>query len=309
MHDILAPARRGVLDRFARSRPLLAFDFDGTLAPIVADPARAAMRASTRRLLERAAGAYPCIVISGRSRADVVKRLHGVRLSGVVGNHGLEPWHAAPRLAREVRRWVPLLEARLRGVAGVVVEDKGLSIAVHYRRSRDKRHARARILGAAARLGPARLMGGKQVLNILPAGAPDKRLALERARARLECGTAVYVGDDETDEDVFRLARPGRLLAIRVGRKRGSAAPYYIRTQADIDRLLRRLLASTGAVVAPASRLRQSRKSSRPSRARCSSLRGRACSARRSASALRASGRYPQSGSSSGWAWYSRPRG
>ena len=250
MRDILAAASGDVLDRFARSRPLLAFDFDGTLAPIVADPARAAMRASTRRLLERAAGAYPCIVISGRSRADVGRRLHGVRLRGVVGNHGLEPWRAAPRLVREVRRFVPLLEARLRGVAGVVIEDKGLSLAVHYRRSRDKQEARARIRAAAARLGPARLMGGKQVLNILPAGAPDKGLALERARARLGRATAVYVGDDETDEDVFRLARSKRLLAIRVGRKRGSAAPYYIRTQADIDRLLRRLLASAGAVVA-----------------------------------------------------------
>jgi hypothetical protein len=51
------------------------------------------------------------------------------------------------------------------------------------------------------------------------------------------------VGDDETDEDVFALRRPGRLLGIRVRRRRGSSAAYYIRTQAEIDRLLRALLA------------------------------------------------------------------
>ncbi len=87
-----------------------------------------------------------------------------------------------------------------------------------------------------------RLLGGKQVLNILPAGSPHKGLALERARARLGCDTAVYLGDDETDEDVFAVDQPGQLLSIRVGRKRTSSAAYYIRRQADIDRLLRRLL-------------------------------------------------------------------
>jgi trehalose 6-phosphate phosphatase len=243
MRDVLAPASRDVLDRFARSRTLLAFDFDGTLAPIVADPDRAAMRTATRRLLEGVARAYPCVVISGRSRDDVSRRLQGVPLAGVVGNHGLEPWHDESRATRGVRRWIPLLEEELGAIPGLAIEDKGLSIAVHYRQCRDKEKARSRVLAAARRLGPARLLGGKRVLNILPVGAPHKGLALERARARLRCETAVYVGDDETDEDVFALGRPGRLLGVRVGRKRGSSAAFYVRTQADVDRLLRRLLA------------------------------------------------------------------
>jgi trehalose 6-phosphate phosphatase len=124
-----------------------------------------------------------------------------------------------------------------------VIEDKGLSLAVHYRGARNEGQARARILAAAAPLGEARLMGGKQVLNILPAGAPHKGMALERERNRLGCDTAVYVGDDETDEDVFALDRPRQLLAIRVGRARSSSARYYIRTQAEIDGLLQSLLA------------------------------------------------------------------
>jgi len=245
MRDILSRTSREVLGRFAGSRTLLAFDFDGTLAPIVADPDRATMRASTRRLLGLVALLYPCVVISGRSRADVRRRVRGVRLAEVIGNHGIEGWAATAPARREVRRWVPFLEERLGGLPGVTVEDKGLSLAVHYRRSREKRKARARILAAAAALGEARLLGGKQVLNILPAGAPHKGLALERARTRLGCDAAIYLGDDETDEDVFALDQPGPLLGIRVGRKNSSSAAYCIRTQAEIDRLLRALLALT----------------------------------------------------------------
>ena len=106
--------------------------------------------------------------------------------------------------------------------------------------AREKEQARARDpRRRRARWATVRLIGGKQVVNILPAGAPHKGLALERARARLGCDTAVYVGDDETDEDVFALDRPGRLLGIRVGRKRSSSAASYVRAQAEIDRLLR----------------------------------------------------------------------
>jgi trehalose 6-phosphate phosphatase len=242
MRHLLARAHRDVLEQFACSRTLLAFDFDGTLAPIVRQPGKAAMRSSTRRLLRQVAIAYPCVVISGRSRADVRRRVRGVPLADVIGNHGIEPWHGAAPDEREVRRWIPLLEERLGRIQGVAIEDKGLSLAVHYRRSREKKRARARILSAAARLGEVRLLGGKQVLNILPARSPHKGLALERARARLGCDTAVYLGDDETDEDVFALDQPGQLLSIRVGRKRTSSAAYYIRRQADVDRLLRRLL-------------------------------------------------------------------
>jgi trehalose 6-phosphate phosphatase len=265
MRHVLARMNRGVLERFAASRTLLAFDFDGTLAPIVADRDRAAMRHSTRRLLEELARRYPCVVISGRSRGDVGRRLRGVPLAGVVGNHGLEPRHAMAREGRAVRRWARALEERLGGIPGVVIEDKGLSLAVHFRGARRKREARGRILTAAAALGDVRLVGGKLVLNVLPAGAPGKGRALERARARLGCDASVYVGDDETDEDVFALEAPARLLGIRVGRSAGSAAGYFIRTQAEIDRLLRSFLAFRPG--SPAWRGRNARSAGRAGRA------------------------------------------
>jgi trehalose 6-phosphate phosphatase len=243
MRNILAGANRDVLGQFAWSNVLLAFDYDGTLAPIVADPERATMRATTRRLLAELAKLYPCTVISGRAQADAARWLRGIQVCEVVGNHGVEPWHATRRFRQEVERWQPLLKKRLSAFRGVVIEDKVFSVAVHYRRSREKKRARVAILDSAAALGDVRVIGGKQVVNILPNGAPHKGIALETERDRLQCDTAIYVGDDETDEDVFGLDQPGRLLSIRVGAKRASLASFCLKDQAAIDELLRTLIA------------------------------------------------------------------
>ncbi len=242
MKHILAPANRDVLRQFAGSRVLLAFDFDGTLAPIVPDPALAAMRPSTRALLAAVAARYPCAVISGRARNDARRKVAGVRAVEVIGNHGIERWQSPARRLRVVRRWQPLLAAELAGLPGVEIENKRYSVAVHYRRSREKQKARDAVRQVAARLGDVRLIWGKQVIDLLPVDAPHKGIALDEARARHGCDTAIYVGDDETDEDVFALDQPGRLLSIRVGRTGRSLAPYYLRNQAEIDRFLRFLL-------------------------------------------------------------------
>ncbi|HKB69838.1 MAG TPA: trehalose-phosphatase [Thermoanaerobaculia bacterium] len=242
MREILAPAQREILGQFAGSNTLLAFDFDGTLAPIVRDPRRAALRAKTRALLEETARLYPVVVISGRARSDARARLRSVPLAGIVGNHGLEPWRGSERVAGTVRRWAAALREALALFPGLEIEDKAYSIAVHYRRSRHRRKAKAAILGAIQTLGELRVIGGKQVVNVLPPGAPHKGIALESERERLGCDRMIYVGDDETDEDVFALDEPGRLLAIRVGRRRDSAAGYYVPEQGSVDELLRRLV-------------------------------------------------------------------
>jgi trehalose 6-phosphate phosphatase len=242
MKNILSQANRELLEQFAWSNVLLAFDYDGTLAPIVEDPEKAFMRASTRGLLERAAKLYPTVVISGRARDDAVRLLQGVGVRAVVGNHGLEPWHGIGVVTEKVRSWRSLLESHLAHLKGVQIEDKVFSLAVHYRRSREKKRARMAILRAAAGLGDVRVIGGKQVVNILPHDAPHKGIALERERDRLGCDTAIYVGDDDTDEDVFALDQPGRLLTVRVGAKRASAASYYIPRQANVDKLIRTLV-------------------------------------------------------------------
>lgn len=243
MRNILAAKQRSVLEPLAWSQTLLAFDFDGTLAPIVDVPTQAAMRPATRALLSRAAALYPCIVISGRALPDVTERVKGLGLRGVVGNHGVEPWRATKHIHRRVREWRPLFEEALAKEPGVEIEDKNYSLAIHYRRSRAKKQVRAVIETVASGLEDVRLIGGIEVVNLVPADAPHKGIALERERARLRCDTAIYVGDDVTDEDVFALDQPGRLLTVRVGRKLTSRADFFIKSQAEMDVLLKTLIA------------------------------------------------------------------
>lgn len=243
MHHILAKRHLRMLAGFASSNVLLGFDYDGTLAPIVSDPAVARMRPATRRLLSSVARRYPSIVISGRPRADLVRRVGGVPVFQMAGNHGLEPFAEHARYARQVRTWVRRLEHSLGRYRGVVVEDKIYSVTIHYRHSRRRREAIAAIDEAVRGLRGVRSLGGVDAVSLVPRGAPTKGAALERARRLLACDTAIYVGDDQTDEDAFASAKPDRLLAIRVGAARTSHASYWLRSQAEIDHLLSALVA------------------------------------------------------------------
>jgi trehalose 6-phosphate phosphatase len=239
---ILSRTSREVLERFAWSRVLVAFDFDGTLAPIVADRDAARMRAGTRRLFARLCERYPCAVISGRRRDDVAARLGDAAVAHVVGNHGLEPGARLEEFAVAIARIRTTVERDLAPYSGIDVEDKRYSLAIHLRRCRQKQAVRAVIDDAVASMAGVRLIPGKQVVNLVPAGASHKGDALLALRTRADVDTAIYVGDEDTDEDVFALDQPGRLLSIRVGRAARSAAAYYIRDQREVDVLLRSLL-------------------------------------------------------------------
>lgn len=242
MKRVLSPRNVDVLAQFAWSHVLLAFDFDGTLAPIVADRDAARMRSSTRKLFDRVCRLYPCAVISGRSRDDVASRLKGLPVKFIMGNHGLEPGEHMSTFEGQTATVLPTIEEALASFQGVDVEDKRFSLAVHYRRSRRKRDARKAIYEAVARLPiPMRTIPGKLVVNVLPVKAPHKGDALLRLRAEEEADTAIYVGDDATDEDVFEIDQPGRLMSVRIGRANSSSAAYYVRSQWEIDAFLSRL--------------------------------------------------------------------
>jgi trehalose 6-phosphate phosphatase len=254
----LGPAGRLALAAAARPDALLAFDFDGTLAPIVARPDAARMRPRTRRLLAALAEVRPCAVLSGRARADLLGRVAGVPLRFAVGNHGAEwgePREAAAR--GRLARAAAALRERLAGARGVWVEDKGLSLAVHYRAAPDRAAAARAIARAVREVAGVRAFGGKAVLNVLPAGAPDKGTALLRMMRRARTASAIYVGDDTTDEDAFRAAA-GRGLGIRVGRRRGSAARLTLEDQRAVDALLEALLGAAKDGRRPPAQLQRS---------------------------------------------------
>jgi trehalose 6-phosphate phosphatase len=225
----------------AKGQTLCAFDFDGTLAPIVERPNQAGMRVRTRKLLSGLAELYPCIIVSGRARSDVLGKLRGVGVAGVIGNHGaeVEGTQRHPH-GRRVAKWNAALKRELSLFPGVWVEDKGLSLAVHYRQSTEKAEVRRRILAVARNLEHVRVFGGKQVVNLVPDRAPQKGDALASERDRLGCSDVLYVGDDENDEHAFAIG--GNLVSVRIGNSPRSHADYYLRTQAEMDQLLKLMI-------------------------------------------------------------------
>jgi trehalose 6-phosphate phosphatase len=247
MIRLLAGGGRPVIDEAAARRALLVFDFDGTLAPIVPERRAARMRETTLVLLRTVALAYPTAVISGRSRADVALRISRVPLVGIVGNHGAETPGAAidGRVRARVEGWAGALLGTLSDAAGIEVEDKGLSLAVHYRRAPDPEAARRRILATAALLPRARVFGGHAVVNVCPAEVPTKGDAVESLALRLKASAVLYVGDDVTDEDAFESTAV--TWPVRVGRAEDTAARYLLDRQEEMDPLLEALVTARSA--------------------------------------------------------------
>src|SRR4051794_5660589 len=212
MKHLFTSEGEDALQAVMRLRPLLAFDFDGTLAPIVAHPDEARVAEAVSRGLAALARDLPVAIITGRSVADVRPRL-GFEPHFVIGNHGAEdPGEPqAPRgsLALDALRERIAAHAGQLAGAGVTVEDKRFSIALHYRLAADAGAALVCIEALLQGIEPAlRRFGGKCVVNVLAEGLPDKGDALAALVARSQTEAAVFVGDDVNDEAVFLRARP-----------------------------------------------------------------------------------------------------
>ena len=257
--SLFTPDGEAALQALAQARPgpLLAFDFDGTLAPIVDNPAAARADAAVAARLQRLAARWPVAVITGRAVADVQARL-GFEPQYVVGNHGAEHSLDDPadadksvqlRDGEASRRALEPLRLQLQPwhaaltAAGVLLEDKGASLALHFRRAPDRVQAQALIMELLqARAAGLRISHGKLVVNVMAAGAPDKAAALLRLLAASGAGTAFFAGDDLNDEPVFAAAPP-QWVTVRVGPGRWpTQARFEIdgpeRMAAVLDRLI-----------------------------------------------------------------------
>ncbi len=243
MPNILSSINAPILRRFALSSVVVGFDYDGTLAPIAETPDRAHMRLATRRLFYAVARRYPCVVISGRGRADLAARIGSVPVRHLSGNHGMEPWGERPAYAAQVARWATTLRDCLAGHKGVFVEHKTYSLTVHYRKVREKARVIREVHDAVDTLRGTRVVAGSQAVNVVPKGAPNKGVALRRVRRLLACDHAIFVGDDDTDEDAFGALPSNRLLAVHVGVRGPTLAPFCLKNQLAIDDFLEALLA------------------------------------------------------------------
>ncbi len=237
-----------LLESLTFTKALYAFDFDGTLTPIVKRPEDAKLGPILGSLLAKLSEFGAVAIISGRSIEDLKYRL-GFEPSYLIGNHGLEGLSATKESGETARSlcqsWRDQLNQHwgaLSSDSGVFIEDKVYSLALHYRKSRNKKVARLALFEKIAALKPSpRIILGKSVMNLVPVGAPHKGVALLELMIKLELRAALYVGDDDTDEDVFSLPDEG-IVTVRVGHKKTSNAKFFVKRQSEVQRILREIL-------------------------------------------------------------------
>jgi trehalose 6-phosphate phosphatase len=226
-------------------RPLLAFDFDGTLAPIVDRPADAQVPAPIAVSLNALSLRLPVAVITGRAVSDVRTRL-GFLPAYVLGNHGAEDpsgelaggsLHRLAICRNALARQAPAL-----GAAGITIEDKQFSLALHYRLAPDPAAAFALLQSLQPEWGEGlNVFHGKFVTNLAPDDAPDKADAVIALLARSGREAAVFLGDDLNDEPVFERA-DSHWLTVRVGRDGPpSKARFFLDDHAQVATLLARM--------------------------------------------------------------------
>jgi trehalose 6-phosphate phosphatase len=248
MQYLFTPSGLARLCHAVERESLCMFDFDGTLAPIVARPDDAQLSGPVRERMIALCRVGTVGILTGRALDDIRPRL-GFTPQYTVGNHGIEGLPGAAMHAAEFgdlcRRWHAALEKMLaEGPAdpGILIENKGVSLSVHYRLTHEPERSARRLHESFSRLQPVpRVMPGKYVFNLLPQGAADKGSAMIALLAQTGAPGAVYVGDDVTDEDVFRRQRSD-ILGIRTDYDASSAAEFFLLGQHEMPRLLDELI-------------------------------------------------------------------
>jgi len=239
-----------------QQRPLLiCLDYDGTLAAIVDHYADAVILRENKRILQKLSKQPDVVlaIVSGRKLSDVKKRV-GIKDIFYIGNHGLEivgpgityqsfADGGTKKIFRNIKND---LVRHVKKIKGVLIQDKGLTLSVHYRRvtADDLIFLKGVFSGV---LCPYRASGeisvrdGKKVFEVTPSLEWDKGKATVWLLKRLSKSKRyqdlfpVFIGDDATDETAFAaLQQEG--LSVRVGPSQQSLAPYYLR---DIDHVTR----------------------------------------------------------------------
>lgn len=225
----------------------LFLDFDGTLVEIAERPNEvivdAALADTMARLRNRLGGALA--VITGRPIASIDRFLSPHRFD-VAGLHGAEHrlgdrlHPCRPDDHPELRRAVDTLQRRLASEPGILVEDKGCSVAVHWRLAPQREETTIEVVERIAQdLGADyRLQRGKAVAEILPHGAA-KGTVIERFldhapyRGRLP----IFIGDDVTDEHGFAAVEARNGISVRVG-SGPTGASLMLATPVEVRELL-----------------------------------------------------------------------
>jgi len=234
------------------SHVILFLDFDGTLAPIRRTPSLATLSPRMKSLLDQLS-ARPDVtlaLVTGRSRQDILTRVHIDTLL-VMANHGFEiaggrsEWiHPVANAIRPLLAKVDrTLTIALKPVRNILIENKRYTLSVHFRNVPGwmtplVKNTVEGVVRPYAKL--LKTAPGKKVIEVRPNVDWSKGHAVIRVLETLRPSRSVlvvYIGDDLTDEDAFRML-PRSAIKVLVGTRRASAASYSVRDPRDVARFL-----------------------------------------------------------------------
>jgi len=247
----------------AAKRKVLLSDYDGTLTPIVDRPEMALLPHETKNLLEKLARKQGVTVgiISGRAIADL-RNMVDIDNVILAGNHGLEIEGPGIRyiypLTDEIRSFMlvvsRVLSRALTSIGGVVVEDKGLSLSVHYRQVDSEQLPQVKAIfdntvDLGKKRGKIKTSSGKKVHEVRPAVPWDKGKAVQLILDKFlpknvrASSLSIYFGDDLTDEDAFRTINNAGGVSVLIGNAgQQTNAAYYLNDTAEVRSVLAEVL-------------------------------------------------------------------
>lgn len=224
----------------------LFLDFDGTLVDIAPTPDAVMVSPRIPALLGRFGDLLDgaLAIVTGRPIADVERYLPGLSVD-VCGMHGLERrvgGHVARPEFPDLSAEIASLRNRLSAYPSVLVEDKGIGVAVHWRLAPDaEADARDALTDLARRLGPGyRVQDGKAVRELVPGASNKGEAVRDLMRDGPYAGRIpVFVGDDRTDEHGFEVVEEMGGVGIKIGPGE-TRASRRLDTPAALERLLER---------------------------------------------------------------------
>lgn len=239
-----------VLKSFSIVDTLYAFDFDGTLSPIVDTPDKAYLPESISEKLCHLNDIVSLAIITGRSLDDIKKKFP-FKPKYIIGNHGIEyPNYKNDLNSMKLlcKKWLHIIDHFYSDILKdleILVENKEYSLSFHYRGTKNVLLAEDFISKLLLQLPDSKSIKGKFVMNVIPEWGMNKGEALKKLLSEEKYRFCIYIGDDVTDEDIFKIRSP-ELLTVKIGKDSHSSAKYYLNEHTEVERFLEYLLQFNG---------------------------------------------------------------
>ena len=234
----------------------LFLDLDGTIVPIRKNPSSVKLSDSMKSILEKAlkVKGITIAIISGRD-INGLKKI--VKIKGMIysGNHGMEVGNEEKikvliknkYFIKDLKKICGTLRKELKPYKGIIIEDKTLTLSVHFRMVDNKQVKQIKkifdkVLSSYLFKKNIAVFSGKKVWEIRPVSIYNKGKIVKILLASKGKIVPIYFGDDHTDEDAFKaLKRKG--ISVKVGNKTSkSCADFYVENLADVRKTLKLII-------------------------------------------------------------------